>query len=286
MYQVGLSIGETMSEALYRECAEAGVAAVELSPAYDRFSQQDYRRIARLARENGVALWSLHLPFWPFSEIDISSTDRALREKSVAYLGEILRQAADVGVDKFIIHPSAEPIRDEDRPARLAAAGESLAALSALAVQCGGVVAVEDLPRTCLGRDSAEILRLLSADEHLRACFDTNHLLQQESPADFARAVGDKILTLHVSDYDFRNERHWLPGEGDVDWNDLLDALDEIGYKGVWMYEVGFDCPASLTRPRRLNCRDFVENAQALFARRAPAALGTRKPDLPYWNQK
>jgi sugar phosphate isomerase/epimerase len=43
-------------------------------------------------------------------------------------------------------------------------------------------------------------------------CFDTNHLLK-ESSEDFARAVGPHIVTLHVSDYDGKDERHWMAGE-------------------------------------------------------------------------
>lgn len=136
--------------------------------------------------------------------------------------------------------------------------------LSHIASECGAVIAVEDLPRTCLGRDSDEILQLISVDEKLRVCFDTKHLLT-ENNADFIRKVGSKIITLHVSDYDFINERHWLPGEGKVDWNSLLDALQEIGYNGMWLYEVAFKSPKTIIRERDLTCEDFVKNAKELF---------------------
>ena len=56
-------------------------------------------------------------------------------------------------------------------------------------------------------------MELISADDRLRVCFDTNHLLK-ESIIDFIYNVGDKIITTHVSDYARENERHWLPGEG------------------------------------------------------------------------
>ena len=48
------------------------------------------------------------------------------------------------------------------------------------AQQLGQVIAVEDLPRTCLGRESSEMLELISVNDKLRVCFDTNHLLQKD----------------------------------------------------------------------------------------------------------
>ena len=102
---------------------------------------------------------------------------------------------------------------------------------------CGAVIAVEDLPRTCLGNTSDDIRKLISVNDKLRVCFDTNHLLEEDN-IEFMKKLADKIITLHISDYDFLNERHWLPGEGKLDWAAMFSTLKEIGYNGVWMYEI------------------------------------------------
>lgn len=96
----------------------------------------------------GVKLWSHHLPFWPFNEMDISSTDEELRRKSVELCAKYIKRAGDVGIDKYVIHSSGEPIEEADRPVRINAAKQSLAQLAEIAAQSGGVIAVEDLPRT------------------------------------------------------------------------------------------------------------------------------------------
>lgn len=44
-----------------------------------------------------------------------------------------------------------------------------------------------------------------------------------------------------MSDYDRKNERHWLPGEGVIDWNELLSVLIDSGYKGPFIYEASRD---------------------------------------------
>lgn len=138
------------------------------------------------------------------------------------------------------------------------------------------MLAVEDLPRTCPGRDSGEILFLLQAHPALRVCFDTNHLLR-ESPQDFIRRAGDKIVTTHVSDYDFKDEKHWLPGEGDVDRYALADAPADAGYGGVWLYELGFRAPRTVRRGRDLTPGDFVRNAKEIFSHSPITLHGSRR---------
>jgi len=162
------------------------------------------------------------------------------------------------------VHPSAEPIADAERRNRMDCAKESLALLAETAKKYGAIIAVEDLPRSCLGRNAAEIQELISAHSELRVCFDTNHLLN-EDPVGFIYAVGDKIITTHVSDYDLKTEQHWLPGEGQVAWPALLAAIQAAGYNGVWMYEIAFSSHAG-KRGRNLTCDDFSRNAKELFA--------------------
>ena len=95
----------------------------------------------------------------------------------------------------------------------------------------------ENLPRTCLCRTSDEMLRFLRDIPALRVVFDTNHSLKEDN-AHYIRAVGEKIVTLHVSDYDFIDEKHWLPLEGKNDWEAILTALEEVGYAGRFLYEL------------------------------------------------
>ena len=263
MFRIGLSTcGKPFDEALFRGYRQAGIDVMEVSLDKEGCDAFDFRQARRLSAAYEVPLWSFHLPFMPFEQIDISHP--ALAGKTVPYLSEMIRRGGQIGIEKFIIHPSGEPIDEADRDARLSTAMESLAALARVAAENGAVMAVENLPRTCLGRDSSDILRLLAADDRLRVCFDTNHLLR-ETHGNFVKAVGEKIVTTHVSDYDFIDEKHWLPGEGKVDWPTLTQLLKNAGYGGVWLYEVGFKAPRSRPRSRDLTCEDFVRNAREIF---------------------
>lgn len=280
MLKIGLSsCGKGMSESLFSSYREAGLEAMEISPRTQECPDFDFAQAKKWADEYGVLLNSFHLPFYPFSELEISVSDAEVRERTVAYLAELIRRAGDVGIDKFVIHPSGEPIDEADRTERMETSKESLARLSRVAVASGGVLAVENLPRTCLGRNSDEMLELVSADPDLGICFDTNHLLK-ENFEDFLRKVGDKVVTIHVSDYDFKDERHWLPGEGELDWNRMYDALLACGYRGPWLYEIDFGTPWTIRRDRNLTCADFVQNAKEIFAQKPLTVIGTPKEGL------
>ncbi len=283
MYTLGLSsCGKTLNEELFRLYHEAGIKAMELSPSGDiaGFDTLEYENLKKWAERYDVTLWSYHLPFAPFDRIDISRKE--LCGSTVEAFKGFIEKGAAIGIDKFIIHPSGEPIEESDRGERMKYAKESLAVLAEFADAHGAVIAVEDLPRTCLGRDSDDIAELISAHEKLAVCFDTNHLLK-ENPVDFIRKVGKRIVTTHVSDYDFVNERHWLPGEGKVDWQALIGALNEVGYNGAWLYEIGFACPNTILRDRTLICEDFARNARELFDGNAPTVFSKPKPDLGMW---
>ena len=233
----------------------------------------DFSEFKKLIHRNGITLSTLHLPFSPFDKIDISKPE--LAEASVELLSDIIRRAMASRMylfKTFVIHASGEPIADGERALRMECAKRSLARLAEVASECGANIAVENLPRTRLGRDSAEILELISAHPTLKVCFDTNHLLT-ESHADFIRAVGKNIIATHISDYDFVDERHLLPGEGKIDWQELISALIEVGYAGVWTYEVPAGKTKNIERSRDLTPADFERNALELFLGKEPTKI-------------
>lgn len=279
MFKVGLSTsGNKLGvEGIFEQYKNAGIEYMEVSTDPETL---DYDETKRLAEEYGITLWSFHLPFMPFDKIDISNPN--LCDYTVEYFKTLIKKATDMGPKVIVIHPSGEPIEENDRKERLACAKESLRKLQDYANTLGATIAVEDLPRTCLGRNSSDILDLISAHPDLRVCFDTNHLLA-EPITDFIKAVGNKIITTHVSDYDFINERHWIPGEGKIDWQELIGALKEVGYTGPWLYEMSFRCPNTIYRDRDITCEDFSRNAKELFEGKTPTIFSTPKPNLGMW---
>ncbi|MBO5312897.1 MAG: sugar phosphate isomerase/epimerase [Clostridia bacterium] len=282
MYSIGVSTPHKIDEEMFKKYNEAGITHMEISVGKEECDKLDFQLLSAWAKKYNVCLHSFHLPFWPFDVIDISK--ESIAKSSVEYLSRFIIEGSKIGIDKYIIHPSGEPIEESDRERRMECAKKSLSILAELADRYNSVICVENLPRTCMGRDSDDILELLSAHPKLVACFDTNHLLG-EDPVRFIERVGGKIVTTHISDYDFKNERHWLPGEGEVDWKSILEAFSKIGYSGVWLYEINMDSNYTITRPRSLTYEDVYKNAQELFNGEDLTKISTPVAGLKRWDE-
>lgn len=79
--------------------------------------------------------------------------------------------------------------------------------------------------------------------EWFTVCMDTGHTNKASrfgnpKPADAIRRIGDKITALHLNDNDTLTDQHKTPMTGTIDWNDTLNALDEIGYNGIYNMEL------------------------------------------------
>jgi sugar phosphate isomerase/epimerase len=204
----------------------------------------------------GCPVWSVHLPFGVYH--DLSTPQETLRSAAVDEAITLMTAAAKGGAKVAVIHPSAEPIADEDRPRHREQCRRSIEALTAA---MGGSIAIamECLPRSCLFSSAQEAYDLLDGTD-AGLCMDTNHP-HHEPPAQFIRKLGKKIVTCHISDDDGLDEKHWMPGTGVISWEDVLRALLDIPYQGRFIYEL--TPPSGLERAGL----DFSHNARYLWER-------------------
>lgn len=186
-------------------------------------------------QEAGLKVWSVHMPY--SRNVDISVLDDAKRAETVQYLKDMIRVAGTFQPQYIVLHPSSEPIYPDEREDRLAQSHASIGELAEVAKEIGATLCIENLPRTCLGQNGEEMMKLIEGYDEVGLCFDSNHLIYQ-SHADYFKAVGKgKIKTVHISDYDFADERHLIPGEGLMDSKALWDGIKENGYEGIMMFE-------------------------------------------------
>ena len=276
MYKIGLSSsGKVICEELFESYQKAGIYGMEVTGLYENQINYDFNNIKKMADSFGVKLWSHHLPFKPFDLIDLA--DRKLCENTVKIMGELIKKSGSAGIDKFVVHSSGIVKRDllskEEIHDKMECAKESLADLAEIAHAAGGNVCVENLPPICLPTSVEEVRELVSADDRLRVCVDTNHMLEG-TPVDFIKGLADRLVTLHISDFDFENERHWMPGRGVINWQEVYATLKEVNYSGIWLYEIG---PKS--GDRIYECKDFVQNANDIFENKELGLYGIKNPE-------
>ncbi len=172
--------------------------------------------------------------------MDISVLDPKKREANLRFFEEMIRLSGIFSPKRLVLHPGSDTIQDEaTRKDRLKCSRNSIGRLAIAAKQIGAILCIENLPRTCPGRTAEEIDYLTAGIPNVGICFDTNHLLLG-THKDFMEKVGDRIRTIHVSDYDGVDEKHWLPMHESsiIDWTTFYKDLKRTGYKGVFMFEV------------------------------------------------
>ena len=199
----------------------------------------------------GLKINAVHLSFgWRW---DPSELDEKKRRKIVEKIVKTIKTVDHCKPFGYVLHGSFEPIADKKREEKKQALLRSLPEICAATER---FVCLEILPRTCLLNTSAEASEILEKANisNLKLCLDTNHFLREKTE-DAVLALGKNVVTLHVSDHDYLNERHWLPGKGKIDWNATLAALEKTGYKGVFNYEVD-----------RVTPKIISENYQKLFS--------------------
>lgn len=80
--------------------------------------------------------------------------------------------------------------------------------------------------------------------DYFTVCMDTGHTNKalrfnnNPTPGNAIRMLGDKISVLHLHDNNTFKDQHKIPMTGTIDWNDVFDALDEIGYDGYYNLEL------------------------------------------------
>jgi len=184
-------------------------------------------------KKSGLYFNGVHVSFghhW-----DFSSTDEEKRTEAVSNFASIAPVIDEYSPNCYVIHGSYEPVAPENREGQIAALKKSLSEMLKITKT---TIAVEILPRTCLLNTAKEANGIIDSmdSEQIKVCVDVNHFLQ-ETAENGVLGLGDRIVTTHISDHDYENERHWLPGEGKIDWMALIGAFEKIGYDGVFNYE-------------------------------------------------
>ncbi len=250
-FKTDLKLGSTVGE-LTEEYIEAlGKSSVATFETFDKSflkpgGDELRKKFLAMLKATGKSAPTMHTSYGLY-ESDISCIDEYWRKAALAFQINMLDLAKAQGAEMVVLHGSAGPMTDAERPLRIQQLRRSLMEITPELKRRNMRLAVEFLPRYNLGNTPGEMLEIIAGmDDVIGVCLDVNHLTgtpengaHYTKLANIVRTFGKKIYTLHIADYDGVNEKHWLPAHpgGVIDWQEFLDALDEVGYKGVFNYE-------------------------------------------------
>lgn len=243
-YDLGFSV-TSISRPLTEESLQAlesvSVArTIETNPALfppDNGAEMQHR-FMDVVRRKGLRPITYHASFG--DKNDLSALNEEVRRESIERFYGELAQARDLDAEMIVLHPSFEPVLPEERMDRMKSLRLSLAEVEERVRKYGYRIAIELLPRSCLGNTPEELLQIVEDfDDDFGFTFDINHMMDRiDEIPNTVKLLGPRLFHLHISDYFGIDECHLLPGEGKIDWRAFLTALDEVGYKGCFNYEL------------------------------------------------
>lgn len=183
-------------------------------------------------KDAGLAINCVHVPYG--SEINPSDLCELRRRGVVEYLKQAFAVMDAFQPRGYVLHPSHEPVEMEKREAHKK---QLVKSLKELVGATKNMVCLENMTRTLLCNTVEETMEIVEQVDGLKICVDVNHFLH-DMPEDAILRFGNRVGTLHISDHDFINEMHRLPGLGKIDFMKVIGALETIGYDGAFTYEV------------------------------------------------
>lgn len=171
---------------------------------------------------------------WPLSA-DLSSDEPEERREGLTWHCRQVDLAAELGAVAYagalyghpgVVKRRRPPVDEYPRTA------EGLHKLAEYAARRNVKIVLEPMShfRTHLVNTAAQLMRLIDLADHpnLYALFDTYHLITEERDYGAAlRTLASRLWCVHTCEND-----RGAPGGGLVPWDDVFDALYEIGFDG------------------------------------------------------
>lgn len=230
--------------------AEAGFSAASLWWGQEECCRPEDREASPgLVRAAGLHLESIHVPYKGCH--DFWHRDKEMRERITALHLGWLEDCARHGAPVMVMHLTNGP----GAPGPTESGVDAIARLVARAEELGVTIALENTE----GRDHLDMVLAELISDRLGLCYDASHdCLGNPQPFRVLKKWGHRLAATHLSDNDGSEDRHWLPGEGSIDWSALAKALPLDSYSGWLSLEV-----LPKDDPTNETARGFLAKARA-----------------------
>ena len=199
----------------------------------------DWRAVAKAAKQalrNYTGRLGIH---GPFEGLTIMSMDPKVQELVHTRLMQGLDFAEEIGATHMVVHspwvnlghpfvPMSPYYKQADMIAR---AHHAIGSVVKRAASIGCMLVIENIFDTNPAL-WIELVRSFASDA-VRASIDVGHAFVMHrmggAPPDaFVRAAGPLLSHVHIQDTDGLSDRHWCPGDGEMNWFALFDALRSL----------------------------------------------------------
>lgn len=231
-------------------------------PPHLWFDEPNYKKLAEIKKflNEKELIPTYH---GPAHDIDITSVNPGIRKESLKQNKEAINIASFLGSDIIVIHMGSYYPGDkegtENGKDRLY---KSLDYLLPYAEKNNITIALENYPvgENAIFNKPEEVLNILNdfSTEYLKLTLDIGHAnLTNISPLHYIKTLGDEIVHLHLSDNFGKEDQHLVPGEGEINYLEIIKILKEISFDKVGIFEIW--APKN-TDQALMNSKDYIKS--------------------------
>ena len=218
-----------------KKIKELGINTVELCACGAWLKEtitDNFGEALQMVKDAGLKVNSVHFPFAK-EYCDIDAKDKDVRLTAVDYFKKIMKIAEPYNPKAFVAHPGYGEVEQEESEIfnNFCDSAERLIAST------NSKFCVENMVRSKFYSKAEQMLKYLDRVKNSYVCVDTNHFLSDKAE-DVIDKFGDRLGAIHVSDYDYVDELHMLPGEGKINWQAVIKSLEKANFNGAFVYEL------------------------------------------------
>lgn len=222
---------------LVPKVARMGFDWIELP--FENVADFDHQTAAALTNDYGLGVSACAVIG---EDRDLIHPDQAIRDNGMAYVRECIAAAQKIGANNLIgpIYSAVGrtwPATAEERARDTDILVDNLRHLADIAADHDVILCLEPLNRfeTSFINTANQVIEIVDRVDR-PACqimLDTFHMnIEEKSLGDAIRAVGPRLRHVHACEND-----RGAPGSGNVSWNEVAQALADIGYDGPVVIE-------------------------------------------------
>ncbi|MDO9490674.1 sugar phosphate isomerase/epimerase [Acetobacterium sp.] len=182
-----------------------------------------------IVRKNGLEITNIHAPFIGYN--DIWESSRMEIQPKLQRFKDYLKDCHAFEIPAMVVHTCDLDEFQPDLDKGLAFFSELADAAEKYDVD----LAVENVSRQHL---LTFLLEQIDAPR-FGMCYDSSHdFLEEQNRGRILKKYKQRIKALHLSDNDFNEDRHWIPGEGSIPLNEVMAEILTVPTINTISYEV------------------------------------------------
>ncbi|MEA1939445.1 MAG: sugar phosphate isomerase/epimerase [Candidatus Caldatribacteriota bacterium] len=225
---------------------EAGIKYIEVKPKEGHFDFEDPKYLDQMSKEfkkNEIKVISMHMPT---NGVDISLIEEYERVWSIREVEKAALALLRLGGNILVVHPGSKIEDKKMRKKRREKSEQSLEEILKFCEYWEIKIALENILPGKIGDNINEVLEIVKKfnSKSLGICLDTGHcnitssLYNHSGVAECLPEIKDYLYHLHIHDNSGKNDDHYLPFKGNINWEEFMKNLKNINYKGTFMFEI------------------------------------------------